>query len=174
MDGKQDGVSVDAWSLPKTILSVGFIRASPLIKSRQRSAGLSDQSTSLLGWGFDVEEMRLDWETPGRRGPIIPGLVWEDAEAWASQHVQLLSAERGNEMVRKKCVCVWRYLLGFQVVYKVVTCCTTTTTTTTRRNDYFSTLQHFEVPLFFLLSSCFQFCIDLHLPTFVVQKATSL
>lgn len=55
-----------------TVRSAGLIRASPLIKPPQRSAGLSDQSTS-QGWGFDVEEMRLDWETPGRRGRIIAG-----------------------------------------------------------------------------------------------------
>lgn len=65
--GNKTGVSVDACSQ-----CVGFIRASPPIKPPLRSPGLSGQSAS-QGRGFDVEEMRLDWETPERTGHIIAG-----------------------------------------------------------------------------------------------------
>lgn len=51
--------------------------------------------------------MRLDWETPGRRGHIITGWVWEDAEAGrfsTRNSRELLSTRKpreGNEMARK-------------------------------------------------------------------------
>lgn len=56
----------------KPIECACFIRTSQRIKTPYRSAGLSDQSSS-QGWGSDLWEMRLDWETPGRRGHISTG-----------------------------------------------------------------------------------------------------